>query len=96
MVRGRRGSWRLRAHTSENEKVPSRRAGPALRGRLALERNGAQGRICTADTRIFSPLLYSLSYLGPWVSGLAAILALPPRFGRLAGRSKRPRQGRRL
>jgi len=30
------------------------------------------------------------------VSGLAAILALPPRFGRLAGRSKRPRQGRRL
>jgi hypothetical protein len=26
--------------------------------------NGAQGRIRTTDTRIFSPLLYQLSYLG--------------------------------
>ncbi len=25
---------------------------------------GAQGRIRTTDTRIFSPLLYQLSYLG--------------------------------
>ena len=27
---------------------------------------GAQGRIRTTDTRIFSPLLYQLSYLGLW------------------------------
>ena len=27
-------------------------------------RSGAQGRNRTADTRIFSPLLYQLSYLG--------------------------------
>ena len=30
-----------------------------------LEGNGAQGRNRTTDTRIFSPLLYQLSYLGP-------------------------------
>jgi hypothetical protein len=29
-----------------------------------IGRNGAQGRIRTTDTRIFSPLLYQLSYLG--------------------------------
>ena len=29
-----------------------------------LGKNGAQGRIRTTDTRIFSPLLYQLSYLG--------------------------------
>ena len=28
------------------------------------EKNGAQGRNRTSDTRIFSPLLYRLSYLG--------------------------------
>ena len=28
------------------------------------EIHGAQGRIRTTDTRIFSPLLYQLSYLG--------------------------------
>ena len=27
-------------------------------------KGGAQGRIRTTDTRIFSPLLYQLSYLG--------------------------------
>jgi hypothetical protein len=30
----------------------------------ALDITGAQGRNRTADTRIFSPLLYRLSYLG--------------------------------
>ena len=30
-------------------------------------RGGAQGRIRTTDTRIFSPLLYQLSYLGDLV-----------------------------
>ena len=29
-----------------------------------IEGNGAQGRNRTSDTRIFSPLLYQLSYLG--------------------------------
>ena len=29
-----------------------------------MGKNGAQGRIRTTDTRIFSPLLYQLSYLG--------------------------------
>lgn len=29
-----------------------------------LKGNGAQGRTRTTDTRIFSPLLYQLSYLG--------------------------------
>ena len=28
------------------------------------KKGGAQGRIRTTDTRIFSPLLYQLSYLG--------------------------------
>ena len=28
--------------------------------------DGAQGRNRTTDTRIFSPLLYQLSYLGHW------------------------------
>ncbi len=32
--------------------------------RLAATVDGAQGRIRTTDTRIFSPLLYQLSYLG--------------------------------
>ena len=36
---------------------------PVSLGRT-LEKNGAQGRIRTTDTRIFNPLLYQLSYLG--------------------------------
>ena len=31
--------------------------------------DGAQGRNRTTDTRIFSPLLYQLSYLGAWLYG---------------------------
>jgi hypothetical protein len=31
---------------------------------MDLESDGAQGRNRTTDTRIFSPLLYQLSYLG--------------------------------
>jgi hypothetical protein len=34
-------------------------------GRLGLG-NGGQGRNRTIDTRIFSPLLYQLSYLAIW------------------------------
>ena len=55
--------------------------------------NGAQGRICTADTRIFSPLLYSLSYLGPLpgCGGRPPVICGPsgaPAFNRLAPRGK--------
>jgi hypothetical protein len=31
---------------------------------MAAKLDGAQGRNRTSDTRIFSPLLYQLSYLG--------------------------------
>ncbi len=34
--------------------------------------DGAQGRIRTTDTRIFSPLLYQLSYLGAGLTVRAA------------------------
>src|SRR5690606_6254687 len=33
-------------------------------GRFGLPKDGARGRIRTTDTRIFSPLLYQLSYPG--------------------------------
>ena len=33
------------------------------------DRSGAQGRNRTTDTRIFSPLLYQLSYLGFFPQG---------------------------
>ncbi|CDX60229.1 hypothetical protein MPL1032_30113 [Mesorhizobium plurifarium] len=36
----------------------------AFRKISRLGRDGAQRRIRTTDTRIFSPLLYQLSYLG--------------------------------
>ena len=41
----------------------------ALISAYVLRKNGAQGRTRTTDTRIFSPLLYQLSYLG--ISGRA-------------------------
>ena len=41
--------------------------------------NGAQGRDRTADTAIFSRMLYQLSYLGPHVAGHAIGWALGPR-----------------
>ncbi len=33
----------------------------------SLKLSGARGRIRTTDTRIFSPLLYQLSYPGPMI-----------------------------
>ena len=59
---------------------------------LSMRRSrGAQGRNRTTDTRIFSPLLYRLSYLGSRVLGLqrraggvSTRLALPERDSRLA------------
>ena len=35
-----------------------------LKNSRKLRGSGGQGRIRTTDTRIFSPLLYQLSYLG--------------------------------
>ena len=51
--------------------------------------NGAQGRNRTTDTRIFSPLLYRLSYLGlPSEGGL---VEKPPRLVQRGAGEKRPR-----
>ncbi len=36
-------------------------------GRFRILRDGASGRSRTNDTRIFSPLLYQLSYRGVWL-----------------------------
>ena len=41
-----------------------RHQSPALLAELEAQKDGAQGRNRTTDTRIFSPLLYRLSYLG--------------------------------
>ncbi len=43
--------------------------------RKCLILSGAQGRNRTADTRIFNPLLYRLSYLGKRIS----LITLSPR-----------------
>ena len=50
-----------------------------LSDRLCLGENGAQGRNRTTDTRIFSPLLYRLSYLGLKMSRLYASLSMVSR-----------------
>jgi hypothetical protein len=36
--------------------------------RIIVKESGAQTRIRTTDTRIFNPLLYQLSYLGPAIN----------------------------
>ena len=51
--------------------------------------DGAQGRNRTNDTRIFSPLLYQLSYLGPTGSGF-----LEDRPARRRRSASRPGGGR--
>ena len=45
---------------------------------LSKKIDGAEGRNRTADTRIFSPLLYRLSYLGTLSSGIGYSLAKRP------------------
>jgi hypothetical protein len=40
----------------------------------AVAKIGGQGRNRTADTRIFSPLLYQLSYLAPGAAGILLYL----------------------
>ena len=47
--------------------------------------NGAQGRIRTTDTRIFSPLLYQLSYLGTGLYRGRNGWEKTPRYRRLGG-----------
>ena len=61
----------------QNKKPPSAPDSSKVRKtRRGLKFNGAAGRNRTADTRIFSPLLYRLSYRGmlPWRSELPTIL----------------------
>jgi hypothetical protein len=52
---------------------------------LAIENSGAQGRNRTSDTRIFNPLLYQLSYLGP---GGSRSCATPRSAGLIEARSR--------
>ena len=58
-------------------------------GRFVL--TGGQGQNRTADTRIFSPLLYQLSYLafgeGETFSGKRAIILISPDLGKRESRS---------
>ena len=61
---------------------------------------GGQGRNRTADTRIFSPLLYQLSYLAKFflllslpTRILAAAAALNPRVARVSLRRNKPLRG---
>ena len=48
-----------------SKRIPSKKRKKGARTKAAIfpARFGAQGRNRTADTRIFSPLLYRLSYL---------------------------------
>ena len=47
---------------------------------------GASGRTRTADTRIFSPLLYQLSYRGLLIKNMAEPTGLEPAIFGLTGR----------
>ena len=47
---------------SNQDAIRTKQENPYLLG-LSLEIGGGQGRDRTGDTRIFSPLLYQLSYL---------------------------------
>ena len=59
-------SWDFRSGPGPNAQESAQIARTCAReSRLSHWNNGAQGRIRTTDTRIFSPLLYQLSYLGP-------------------------------
>ena len=72
----------LRAHEAQYRAGSKRRrSGPRLKTQCVQRWCGAQGRIRTTDTRIFSPLLYQLSYLG-----LAALVAEPLRLAPLSDR----------
>ena len=53
---------------------------------LYISYKSAQNRNRTSDTRIFSPLLYQLSYLGIWVAGAGFE---PTTFGLWARRASR-------
>ena len=68
--------------------------------RASVDITGGQGRNRTADTRIFSPLLYQLSYLAKFfllqplpTQILAAAAALNPCFARVSLRRNKPLRG---
>gem|GEM_PF-2604667 len=50
----------------------------SIRVTISVREDGAQGQNRTADTRIFSPLLYRLSYLGVGVHYIVQCLAMTP------------------
>ncbi len=56
-------------------------ASPANRAtdHFLVQYHGAEGQTRTADTRIFSPLLYQLSYLGTAVHRLRRRVRVQPR-----------------
>jgi hypothetical protein len=51
--------------TPGDERPLSRKGNNRVKTLKRKGKTGAQGRDRTTDTRIFSPLLYQLSYLGP-------------------------------
>ena len=51
---------------------------PFSRAWVNLHHNGGSGRSRTSDTRIFSPLLYQLSYGTTWRSGRGSNPRPPP------------------
>ena len=59
------GEYREHAKMSQKTKKPRKHG-------VFLEMFGGQGRDRTGDTRIFSPLLYQLSYLAPCVKMVGA------------------------
>ena len=63
-VYGRLFSSDLRIRLAASMGLPDRSAGAVDSADLAPFNASAQGRNRTVDTRIFSPLLYRLSYLG--------------------------------
>lgn len=75
-----------RAQSRLGHQSPSEEPRAPLRPHSACgsEKNGAQSRNRTSDTRIFSPLLYQLSYLGK-----AFLIALTQNTGKLKAYSHR-------
>jgi hypothetical protein len=64
-----RGNQQRRARAEQRIAEPT----PMFNALISCRNNGAQGLNWTGDTRIFSPLLYQLSYLGPSSTSGAAL-----------------------
>src|SRR5688572_10243610 len=75
----------MKTFDSSNRPIVARGTGTAFKTGISAEERGARGRNRTADTGIFSPLLYRLSYPGmheksaaPKEAASRAIYALLP------------------